>query len=492
VRTGFDTIIVGAGSAGCVLAAQLSQDPSRQVLLLEAGPAHALDHRPEALQLLSRPITWPFDWDDHVANIDGRLLTYGRGRGLGGSSATNGAVALRPEPEDLARWPKGWQWDEMLPVFCQLERDLDFGDRPWHGDRGPVPITRWLRSEWNEMQAGFVAGGEALGIAYCADHSEPGSSGVGPVPMNRIGQRRVSAHMAFLAPAHERGNLTVRGDTHVRRVLIEQGRAVGVELTDATVLLADEVILSAGVVQDPLLLWRSGIGPAERLRSLGVPLIVDLPVGRHLTDHVVVNYMAAIHPGAIPDDAPSLQTMLRATAPGSAQRHDLQLTPWARRHGDGRRELGISVSLQLPDGEGMIEPSGDDLMGPAFISWPFTGIHSNVTRLRDGWRMAAHIARHSGVARRPGDIDADLVQTDAEVDRLVRDTHGAFYHGVGTCRMGTTGVDHVVDTECAVLGVEALSVVDAAIIPTVPRTNTNLAAMAVAARFVERRRARGR
>jgi choline dehydrogenase-like flavoprotein len=278
--------------------------------------------------------------------------------------------------------------------------------------------------------------------------------------MNRIGRERVSANVAFLDPARSRPNLTVHGDAHVGRVVIERGRTTGVALVDGTVIDSTDVILAAGVIQDPLLLRRSGVGLPD--------------IGKHLTDHFVVNFAAEIRPETIPDDAPSLQTILRMTV---ERKHDAQITPWARRHPDGRRELGMSVSLQLPDGEGEVVGDSD----PARIVWPFTSTPTNIARLREAWRMAAQIAGASGLLTPAGasTVEDSLAMDDGAVDAMIAETHSAFYHGVGTCRMGD-----VVDTECRVVGVEGLRVCDASIIPTVPRSNTNLAVMALAERFV--------
>ncbi len=454
------------------------------MLLLEAGPDHREAELPDALRRLGQPIAWPYEWGERARSIRGRELAYLRGRGVGGSSRVNGGVALRPEPLDFEAWPAGWRWQEMLPHFRRLERDLDFGDAPWHGDSGPIPVQRSPLAEHLPYQRAFHDACVKLGLPACADHNAPDTTGVGPVPMNRIGDRRVSSAGAYLEPARERSNLAVRGDALVHRISIESGRAVGVELANGERLRAGEVWLCAGVIQNPGLLWRSGIGPADALRALGIEPRVELPaVGRHWTDHTVVTFACPIDPGAAPRGGPPLQSILRATAPGSAEPNDLQLTPWLERNAEGQLALCISVSLQRPEGSGSIALASADPAARPRLEWPYAGIPDNVRRLREGWRLAARIAQASGIcsdASAPGHI---LDASDAELDERVALEHAAFYHGVGSCRLGAPGArDAVVDPDCRVRGVAGLRIADASIAPQVPRTNTNLLAIAIAER----------
>jgi choline dehydrogenase len=332
------------------------------------------------------------------------------------------------------------------------------------------------------VQHGFVEACQKQAIAFCPDQNAPDTTGVGPIPMNRDGKRRLSAALTHLAPARGRANLTIRGDARVDRIEILAGRARGVVLEGGERLEAARVILSAGVLHSPLLLGRSGVGPAAALQALGIPVVVDSPaLGAHWTDHMVIQLSTPIESRWIRPGARGIQNLARLTADGSPYSNDLQVTPWAEKKPSGSYSLNLSVSLQQPFGEARIRLAARDVATRGRFEWTFPSEAKNVARLRFGFRRAFEILIQMGVSTESAALEQLGGQSDAELDRWIAAHHGAFYHGVGTCRMGDEATS-VTDPSCRVRGVDGLFVVDASTIPRVPRSNTHLVVVALAER----------
>jgi choline dehydrogenase len=514
----YDTIIVGAGSAGCVLTRRLSADPSHSVLLLEAGPPDKKTeiHIPAAFsKLFKTDLDWAYETVPQP-NLGGRELYWPRGRMLGGCSSINAMIYIRGHRAIYDEWAaagnRGWSYDEVLPLFKRSESFCE-GESAFHGSSGPLQVSE-LRDP-NPISRAIVEAARAHGLAANDDFNAERQEGVGFYHVTQKNGKRHSTATAFLKPVLGRENLTVETGALVTRVTFKDRRATGVEyVRDGRVLTAeaDDVVLCGGAINSPQLLMLSGVGPVAELERHGIQPVQDLPgVGANLQDHLL--YVAAwesLQPVSLAN-AESIGALARYLLfkkgpltsnvgeaggfvrldPG-APAPDLQYhfaPSWFVDHGLGNPEghgIGIGPTLLRPASRGSIklasaDPTAHPRIDPAYFDAP-----EDLEVLLAGVRLAREIAAEAPLRDFLGEeaTPGSAAQSDDELRAAIRRTVETLYHPVGTCKMGGDA-DAVVDDRLRVHGVDGVRVADASIMPVIPNGNTNAPAIMIGEKAAE-------
>lgn len=502
----FDDIIVGAGSAGIPVAARLSADPARRVALIEAGPDYrTAAETPNDLLDGNQMSLVEHDWRFTAGLLPDRTTRYFQGKVAGGSSAVGNTIAIRGMPADFDGWAGAgnpeWAWSNVLPYFRAMEDDLDFGGE-FHGQRGPIPIRRWRPEELTPAQRSFYEGCLAAGFPSAEDHNHPASTGVGPAPSTRRdGYTRVSTAMAYLPAARTRDNLTIMADTVVNRVLLENGVVQGVEVLTGSsiqVLRARRVILAAGAVASPAILLRSGIGPKEDLRRLGIDVRLDLPgVGAGLTDQPRTGVFMVPKPGAENFGKSMGQIVLRTSAHSTGRDNDMYYAmvnhfdlatqfPHLRDAAQAGRVFCLLVVAREASSRGCVTLASTDPREAPRIDLRFLSTQHDRQLLADGLRVGWELAQTPAIrelAERVVLLDDSVINSDDAVHDYVTATVDPAYNPVGTARMGVADDPmSVVDQRCAVHGTDGLYVADASVMPSMVRANINLSVIMIGER----------